>query len=177
MLMPKGTLVQGEPRPTHPLVALYPGSFDPLHNGHLDIIRRAARLFDRLIVAVYDTPDKRLLFSTGERVELIRESVAALRNVEVASYTSLTVDYAVARGASALIRGLRATTDFDFEFQVALMNRHLNPEIEAIFFMTSLEHAHISSTLVKEVARHGGNITGLVPAPVAAALATPGQRA
>ena len=156
MVMPEGTLVQGEPRPTEPLVALYPGSFDPLHNGHLDIIRRAARLFDRLIVAVYDTPDKRLLFSTGERVELIRASVTALHNVEVASYTSLTVDYAVACGASALIRGLRATTDFDFEFQVALMNRHLNPEIEALFLMTSLEYAHISSTLVKEVARHGG---------------------
>jgi len=162
--------VQGEPRSADELVALYPGSFDPLHNGHLDIIRRAARLFDRLIVAVYDTPDKRLLFSTNERVQLIHDTITPFSNVEVESYTSLTVDYAVARGASALIRGLRATSDFDFEFQVALMNRHLNPNIEALFLMTSLEQAHISSTLVKEVARHGGDISGLVPVPVAGAL-------
>jgi pantetheine-phosphate adenylyltransferase len=170
MFDPEGILVQAEPRAASELVALYPGSFDPLHNGHLDIIRRAGRLFDRLIVAVYDTPDKRLLFSTDERTQIIRDTAAALPNVEVASYGTLTVDYAAARGASAVIRGLRATTDFDFEFQVALMNRHLNPDIEALFLMTSLEHAHISSTLVKEVARHGGNITGLVPQPVAAAL-------
>jgi pantetheine-phosphate adenylyltransferase len=178
MSISEGTLVQGESRSTSALVALYQGSFDPLHNGHMDIIRRAGRLFDRLIVGVYDTPDKRLLFSTSERVQLIGAAVATLANIEVASYSTLTVDYAVARGASALIRGLRATTDFDFEFQVALMNRHLNPDVEALFLMTSLEHAHISSTLVKEVARHGGNITGLVPEPVAMALAAKlGQRA
>ncbi len=169
--IPEGTLVQGELRSAGELVALYPGSFDPLHNGHLDLIKRASRLFDRLIIAVYDMPDKRLLFSTAERVQLIRDTIASLPNVEVASYTTLTVDYAVARGASALIRGLRATTDFDFEFQVALMNRYLNPGIEALFLMTSLEHAHISSTLVKEIALHGGQVSGLVPPPVAAALA------
>jgi pantetheine-phosphate adenylyltransferase len=150
---------------------MYPGSFDPIHNGHLDLIVRAARLFDQVIVAVYDTPDKRLLFSTDERVELIRESVTSLPNVEVSRYSTLTVDYAVARHASAVIRGLRATSDFDFEFQVALMNRHLKPDLEALFLMTSLEHAHLSSTLVKEVARLGGAIDGLVPPPVAAALA------
>jgi pantetheine-phosphate adenylyltransferase len=150
---------------------MYPGSFDPIHNGHLDLIQRASRLFDRVIVAVYDMPDKRLLFSTDERLQLVRASVTSLPNVEVSSYSSLTVDYAVSRGASAVIRGLRATSDFDFEFQVALMNRHLRPDLEALFLMTSLEHAHLSSTLVKEVARLGGAIDGLVPAPVATALA------
>jgi pantetheine-phosphate adenylyltransferase len=164
-------LVQGDLRAAGERVGLYPGSFDPIHNGHQDLIQRAARLFDRVIVAVYDRPDKRLLFSTAERVELVRASVAPLKNVEVASYSGLTVDYAVARGASALIRGLRATSDFDFEFQVALMNRHLNPNVEALFLMTALQQAHLSSTLVKEVARLGGAIDSLVPAPVAAALA------
>jgi pantetheine-phosphate adenylyltransferase len=168
--IPEAVLVQGELRAHEQLVALYPGTFDPLHNGHLDLIQRACRLFDRLIVAVYDMPDKRLLFNTDEREQLIRESVAGLPQVEVASYSTLTVEYAVARGAKALIRGLRATTDFDFEFQVALMNRHLNPNIEALFVMTAHEHAHLSSTLVKEVARLGGQIDGFVPAPVARAL-------
>lgn len=162
--------MQGDLRTRGEIIALYPGTFDPIHNGHLDLIQRASRLFDRVIVAVYAMPDKRLLFSTDERVRLIRESVRALDNVEVSSYSTLTVDYAVARGARAVIRGLRATSDFDFEFQVALMNRHLNPDIEALFLMTSIEHAHLSSTLVKEVARLGGAIHGLVPEPVAAAL-------
>lgn len=151
-------------------VALYPGSFDPIHNGHLDLIRRASSLFDRVIVAVYDRPDKRLLFSTDERVELVRTSVLPLPNVEVASYSILTVDYAAARGAQAILRGLRATSDFDFEFQVALMNRHLSPKLEALFLMTSLEHAHLSSTLVKEVAQLGARVEDLVPPAVVEAL-------
>jgi pantetheine-phosphate adenylyltransferase len=170
-LIPEATLVQGDPRAQDQLIAIYPGSFDPIHNGHLDLIQRASRLFDQVIVAIYDMPDKRLLFSTAERVQFVREAVVSLANVEVSSYSTLTVDYAIARGASAVIRGLRATSDFDFEFQIALMNRHLRPDLEALFLMTSLEHAHLSSTLVKEVARLGGTIDGLVPAAVAAALA------
>ena len=160
--------VHGMPRGDR--LALYPGSFDPIHSGHLDLVRRAAQLFDHVIVAVYDRPEKRLSFTTEERVELVRATVRELHNVEVASYATLTVDYAIARGAQAIIRGLRATSDFDFEFQVALMNRHLNPRIEAVFLMTSLEHAHLSSTLVKEVAALGADIEGLVPPAVAAAL-------
>jgi pantetheine-phosphate adenylyltransferase len=152
------------------VVALYPGSFDPVHNGHLDLIQRASGLFDRVIVAVYDRPDKRLLFTTEERVDLVRAAVARLHNVEVVSYATLTVDYALARGARAIVRGLRATSDFDFEFQVALMNRHLSPRLEALFLMTSLEHAHLSSTLVKEIAQLGARIDDLVPAAVAEAL-------
>ena len=154
------------------IVALYPGSFDPLHNGHLDVIQRTARVVDHLIIGVYDKPNKRLAFSTGQRLQLVREAIADLSNVEVASYSGLTVTYAVERGAQAIVRGLRATSDFDFEFQVALMNRHLNPTIEALFLMTSLEHAHLSSTLVKEVAALGASLDGLVPAHVAAALRT-----
>src|SRR5438067_1564161 len=153
-----------------PLVALYPGSFDPIHNGHVDVIYRAARLFDQVIVAVYDRPDKRLVFSTAERVDLVQQAVAHLPNVEVSSYAILTVDYAVARGARAIVRGLRATSDLDFEFQLALMNRHLNHNVEALFLMTALEHAHLSSSLVKEITQLGAEPDGLVPAPVAEAL-------
>ena len=161
---------EGLPQDDGKVVALYPGSFDPIHNGHLDLIRRAARRFSRVIVGVYDKPDKRLFFSTEERVGLVEATVKHLPNVEVASYSSLTVEYAIARGAKAIIRGLRATSDFDFEFQVALMNRHLNSQVEAVFLMTSHEHAHLSSTLVKEVARLGAHIESFVPPPVVEAL-------
>ena len=163
-------MAQAQSRPAGEVVALYPGSFDPIHNGHLDIILRAARLFDRVIVAIFARPDKRLFFSTEERVQLVTDVTSNIGNVEVATYTSLTVDYAVARGAAAIVRGLRATSDFDFEFQLALMNRHLNNQVEAIFLMTSIEHAHLSSTLVKEVAMYGAQVNDLVPEPVADAL-------
>jgi pantetheine-phosphate adenylyltransferase len=161
---------EGRPRSAGGLVALYPGSFDPIHNGHLDVIKRAAHLFDKVIVAIYDTPAKRLEFTTQERVELARTVVAPYPNVEVESYRSLTVEHAAARGAQAIVRGLRATSDFEFELQLALMNRQLNHQIEALFLMTSLEHAHLSSSLIKEIARLGADVTNLVPPQVAAAL-------
>ena len=122
------------------------------------------------MVAVYDRPAKNLLFDTGERVALLREGLGALPGVLVESYSGLTVEYAVRRGACAMVRGLRATADFEYEYQLALMNRHLQPEIEAVFLMTSLEYAHISSSLVKEIARLGAEVKGLVPPHVAAAL-------
>jgi len=134
------------------------------------MIERAARLFDRVIVAVFDRPDKRLLFPTEERVSMVRDSISTIKNVEVDSYSMLTVDFAVARGAQAIVRGLRASMDFDFEFQIALMNRHMNRDVEALFLMTSVEHAHLSSTLVKEIASHGRNVDEFVPPVVASAL-------
>ena len=152
------------------MLAVYPGTFDPIHFGHLDVARRAADIFAQVVVAVYDRPAKGILFSTEERVAMAAQAFAGLPNVEVASYQGLTVDYAVARRARAIIRGLRATSDFEFEFQLALMNRHLTPRIEALFLMTSLEHAHLSSSLIKEVAQLGGHLHGLVPDHVAAAL-------
>jgi pantetheine-phosphate adenylyltransferase len=127
-------------------------------------------MFDRVLVAVYERPAKNVLFSAEERVRMVEANVTTIKNVEVASYSGLTVSYAVERGARAIIRGLRATSDFEFEFQLALMNRHLSPDIEALFLMTALEHAHLSSTLIKEVARLGGSMEGLVPPYVAAEL-------
>lgn len=158
------------------LLAVYPGSFDPIHHGHVDVVRRAADIFDRVVLAVYELPAKSVLFTTEERVAMATKAMDGLTNVEVASYTGLTVDYAVARGARAIIRGLRATSDFEFEFQLALMNRHLSPTIEALFLMTALEHAHLSSSLIKEVAHLGGQLHGLVPDHVAAALQTKRER-
>lgn len=162
---------------TEPRLAIYPGTFDPMHYGHIDVVRRAADIFDRVIVAVYERPSKNLLFGTDERVSMAREALREVSNIEVASYSGLTVGYAAERGARAIIRGLRATSDFEFEFQLALMNRHLSPRIEALFLMTSLEHAHLSSSLIKEVAALGGDISALVPPHVAAALTrVPGDR-
>jgi pantetheine-phosphate adenylyltransferase len=122
------------------------------------------------VIAVYDRPAKSLLFDTDERVALLREALADLPGVQVESYSGLTVEYAVRRGACAMVRGLRATADFEYEYQLALMNRHLHGEIEAVFLMTSLEYAHISSSLVKEIARLGAELKGLVPPHVAAAM-------
>ena len=151
-------------------IALYPGSFDPITNGHLDIINRAAKLFDKVIVAVFATPDKQLLFSCEERVDLARVAVANLPNVEVTSFGGLTVDFARERGAHVMMRGLRMGADFEREFEMAMMNKKLYPELELVCFMASQEYQFLSSSLLKEVISLKGCITDLVPEHVAAAL-------
>ncbi len=152
--------------------AIFPGTFDPITNGHLDIAARAAVLFDHLIVAVYAHPIKTLLFSTAERVELAQKAVEDLPNVAVESYDGLTVDFARSREARAIIRGLRVVGDFEFEFQMALMNRTLDPEIESVCLLTTKEYYFLSSSIVKEVAKLSGDISELVPPHVAVALQT-----
>lgn len=151
-------------------VAVYPGSFDPITNGHLDIATRAAKLFDRLIIGVYDTPDKRLLFTTEERVELATEAVTHLPNVGVQSYKGLTVDFARDVKAQVIVRGLRMSADFEREFDMAMMNKKLLSELELVCLMASQEYQFLSSSLLKEVASLGGNIGDLVPKNVAIAL-------
>lgn len=152
-------------------LAIYPGSFDPPTLGHMDVIERAARLFDRIIVSVGVNSAKQPLLSPEQRMDALRESVAAFPNVEVASFSGLLVDYAVVTGAKAIVRGLRATADFEYEFQMAMMNRRLNEDIETVFLMTKWEHSYLSSSIVKEVALLGGDYSGLVPEPVARMLA------
>jgi pantetheine-phosphate adenylyltransferase len=154
-----------------PAPALYPGSFDPITNGHLDVIERAARLFDHVLVAVADNNSKNALFSTEDRVSLIRQSVTSLPNVQVTSFKGLLVDFAAASGARVVVRGLRAVTDFEYEFQMALMNKTLRPDLETIFLASREVFTYVSSRVIKEVARLGGDVTRMVPAPVAAALA------
>jgi pantetheine-phosphate adenylyltransferase len=150
--------------------AIYPGSFDPLHNGHLDVLRRAARLFDEVVVAVAFNDQKSTLFSPGERVALLGESAGDLGNVRVAQFDGLLVEFAKAQRAGAVIRGLRAVSDFEFEFQMALMNRRLAPEIETVFLTPVEQFTYLSSRLVKEIAMLGGNVAAFVPKSVAAAL-------
>ena len=154
-----------------PAPALYPGSFDPITNGHLDVIERAARLFDHVLVAVADNNAKNALFSTEDRVSLIRQSVSALPNVKVTSFKGLLVDFAAASGARVVVRGLRAVTDFEYEFQMALMNKTLRPDLETIFLASREVFTYVSSRVIREVARLGGDVTRMVPAPVASALA------
>ena len=151
--------------------AIYPGSFDPLTNGHLDVIQRAAKLFDRVVVAVAKNEGKSPLFALGERVALVKESVRQLPSVEVDSFAGLLVEYAASHNAQAIIRGLRAVSDFEFEFQLALMNRKLNEKIETIFMMPKDTYTFLSSRIVKEIARLGGDVSAFVPAHVRAALA------
>lgn len=147
------------------LVAIYPGSFDPITNGHLDLIARGSKLVDRLIVAVLGNRSKQPLFSVEERVELI-SAVATFSNVEVTSFNGLLADFAAAKGASMILRGIRAVSDYELEWQMALMNRRLRPEIETVFLTAGEEYSFISSHLVKEVASLGGSISGIVPAVV-----------
>lgn len=143
--------------------AVFPGTFDPFTNGHLDLTRRAARLFDRVVVAVADSPAKGTLFSLEERSEMIRQVVKAMRRVEVVGFSGLVVECARKVGAQVMIRGLRAVSDFEFEFQMALMNRRLSRALEVAFLMPSQQYTYLNSTLVKEIARLGGPVQGLVP--------------
>lgn len=150
--------------------AIYPGSFDPITNGHLDVVQRAARLFDRVIVAVAASESKHPLFPLEDRLRLVREAVSHLANVEADSFDGLLVNYARACRAQAIVRGLRAVSDFEFEFQMALMNRKLDPRVETIFLMPKEEYTYLSSRIIKEIARLGGNVSGFVPSWVADAL-------
>ena len=151
-------------------IAAYPGTFDPITNGHLDIVRRAAELFEKLVVGVYDLPDKRLLFNTDERVDLLRRAVENLPNVEVSPFSGLIVEFAAAVGAKTLVRGLRMSADFEREFEMAQMNKNLRPDLELVCMMTRGEYQFVSSSLLKEVAGLGGDIDNLVPPHVAEAL-------
>lgn len=151
-------------------IAICPGSFDPITNGHLDVIQRAARLFDRVIVAVAASEPKGPLFALPERLELVRRAVAHVPNVEAEGFQGLLVDYARQKGAHAVVRGLRAVSDFEFEFQLALMNRKLNEQIETLFMMPRESYTFLSSRLVKEIATLGGDVTDFVPPPVLDAL-------
>ena len=150
--------------------AIYPGSFDPITNGHLDVIQRAAKLFDEVVVAVAFNEQKTSLFPVDERVALIQHASATVPNIRIERFDGLLVDFARQQQASAVVRGLRAISDFEFEFQMALMNRKLEPEIETIFMMPAEKYTYISSRIVKEIARLGGDVTAVVPDSVAEAL-------
>jgi len=150
--------------------AIYPGTFDPITNGHIDVVQRTLKIFDDVIIAVAPSYKKEPLFSTEERVRLIKESVKEIGRVEVEVFDILLIDYAKRRGAIALVRGLRAVSDFEYELQMALMNRRLDANIETVFMMPSEENTFLSSTMVKEVASLGGSVKGLVPEPVEKAL-------
>ena len=158
------------PRKPPSVVAIYPGSFDPITNGHLDLIQRGSRLFDRLIVSILRNETKEPLFSVEERTEMLLEVVHVYPNVVVDSFDGLLVDYAGERSATVLLRGIRAISDYEYELQMALMNRRLRPEIETVFMMANEAYSFISSRLVKEVFGLGGNISGLVPPSVEARL-------
>lgn len=153
-------------RPMKPILAIYPGSFDPVTNGHLDLIERGAKIFDRLVVAVLRNLEKDPLFTLPERVEMLREAARQWANVEVDVFDGLLVEYARRRGASVILRGIRAVSDYEYELQMALMNRKLEPKIETVFMMPAEAYTYLSSRLVREIARLGGSIQGLVPPEV-----------
>ncbi len=151
-------------------VAIYPGTFDPITNGHLDILRRASDIFDRIVIVIAKNPLKQPLFSFEERAEMIAEAVTDMESIEIDVLDGLAVEGAAQHGAIALIRGLRAVSDFEFEFQMALMNRHLAPKLHTVYLMPKEEYTYLSSALIKNVARHGGDITRFVPSGVARRL-------
>jgi pantetheine-phosphate adenylyltransferase len=156
-------------------VAVYPGSFDPITNGHLDIVERASKVFERVVIGVLENPRKAPLLSTEERIRVIRESLtevgAPLDRIEVTSFEGLTIDFGRVHGATAIVRGLRAISDFESEMQLAHNNRVLAPEVDTVFFMTSVENGYVSSSLVKEIASFGGDVTSMVPRAATTALA------
>jgi len=144
-------------------IAIYPGSFDPVTNGHLDIIERGRKLFDNIIVTILHNPNKQFLFSVEERIEMLRACIKDISNVEADSYNGLLVDYAKKRNAQAILRGIRAVSDFEYEFQMALMNRRLDRDIQTVSLMTGLRWIFTSSSIIKEAAKFGGDISGMVP--------------
>lgn len=151
--------------------AIYPGTFDPITNGHIDLLSRASRIFDRVILAIAESKAKGPLFTVAERLALARESVSGLPNVEVISFDTLLVECARKHGANVILRGLRAVSDFEFEFQLAGMNRYLGPEIETLFLTPAEKYAFVSSSVIREIAKLGGDVSGFVPDPVRIALA------
>jgi pantetheine-phosphate adenylyltransferase len=151
-------------------IAVYPGSFDPITNGHLDVIERAARLFNKVIVAVSRNPEKMHSFPFSERLQMIKRSVTHLKNVSVDSFDGLLVDYVRSKKAKSIVRGLRAVSDFDYEFQMALTNRKMAPGIETVFLMTDYKYSYLSSSFVKQIADLGGDVASFVPPPVARKL-------
>lgn len=155
-----------------PTVAIYPGSFDPITLGHIDVVKRASRMFDKIVIAVANNLSKQSLFDLAQRLELIRQSIGNLPNIIVESFEGLTVDFAKKHGATVIVRGLRAISDFEYEFQLSQMNKILYPQLETVFVMASLEYTFISSSVIREVARLGGDVSQLVPAPVLVALQT-----
>lgn len=158
------------PQNPETVVAIYPGSFDPITSGHLDVIERGARLFDHLIVAILKNESKAPLFTLDERMAMLREAIAPFGNVEVDCFDGLLAHYAVQKGARGILRGIRAISDYEYELQMALMNRRLQPHLETIFLPAGEQYSFVSSRLVKEVIRLGGDISGLVPPPVEARL-------
>ena len=152
-------------------VAVVPASFDPITCGHVDIVTRASRLFDRIVVGVFARPHKNVMFSLDERVAMVRESLAHLREIDVVPYDGLTVNFAAEAGATVVVRGLRAVSDFESEFQQAALNRKMSPGLEVISMFASVEFGFLSSSLIKEIAENGGDIAAMVPAPVAKKLA------
>lgn len=143
--------------------AVYPGSFDPVTNGHIDVIERALKLFDKVVVAVGDNPEKKPLFTTKERIDMLKESTKHLKNIEIDSFSGLLLDFVKSKNSRIIIRGLRAVSDFEFEFQRALLNRVVNEEVETVFIMTKEHYVYLNSSIIKEMAMFGGKVNGLVP--------------